>query len=68
MTENDFHDQVLAALSDLKVDLAETNGELKAVVARMDKHGAAIAQHQTDIGKLQVEIAERVSPALWSPT
>ena len=49
MSENDFHDQVLAALSDLNVDLAETNGELKAVVARMDKHAAAIAQHQTGL-------------------
>jgi hypothetical protein len=49
VSENDFHDQVLAALSDLNVHLAEANGELKAVVARMDKHAAAIAQHQTGL-------------------
>jgi hypothetical protein len=59
VSENDFHHQVLSALSDLKVDLAETNAELRAVAARMDAHADTIAEHQQAIGKLQIEIAER---------
>ena len=59
MSEHDFQREILDALRDMKVELATTNAELKGVVARMDTQAETIAQHQVDIGKLQIEIAER---------
>lgn len=59
MSENDFQTKVLDAISDMRTDLATTTAELKGAVARMDAQAETVAQHQLDIGRLQIEIAER---------
>src|ERR1035437_7285594 len=44
----------------MRTDLATTTtAELKGCVQRLDQQAETVTQHQTDIGKLQIEIAER---------
>jgi hypothetical protein len=61
VSENDFHDQVLAALSDLKVSQAETTVELKGVVARLDRVNGSVGRHEDKLGMLQLELANRAA-------
>ncbi|HZP17098.1 MAG TPA: hypothetical protein VFB00_03975 [Terriglobales bacterium] len=59
MSEQDFHDQVLTALGEMKAQLVAATAESKAIVARLDKLNGSVARHQEQIGQMQVEIAER---------
>lgn len=59
MSERDFQLQVLEALGELKAELVETKSGLHAVVDRLDKVNGSISRHQADIGKMQIELAER---------
>jgi hypothetical protein len=59
MSERDFQLQVLEALGELKAELLETKAEVRNVVQRQDKANGSVARHQADIGRLQIELAER---------